>query len=97
MWPLHSWGSRTPSAGGGGRSYDLLPSRGPRRGRRCYVTTAFSVVPNDKRGDEIRSGCLTPAFSGARKMPELLCNPCILGNPRQGGMKWEVAAPLVPS
>ena len=35
---------------------------GPKRGRKCYVTPAFSGVPN--KGDKIRSGYLTPAFSG---------------------------------
>ena len=39
-----------------------LPSREPKRGRKCYVTPAFSGVPN--KGDKIRSGYLTPAFSG---------------------------------
>ena len=39
-----------------------LPSRGATSGRKCYVTPAFSGVP--KQGDKIRSGCLTPAFSG---------------------------------
>ena len=29
---------------------------GPKRGRKCYVTTAFLGVPNAKRGDKIRSG-----------------------------------------
>ena len=40
----------------------LLPSRGPKRGRNCYVTPAFSGIP--KIGDIIRSGYITPAFSG---------------------------------
>ena len=39
-----------------------LPSWGPKRGRKCYVTLAFSWVPN--KGDKIRSGYRTPAFSG---------------------------------
>ena len=33
-----------------------LPSRGPKRGRKCSVTPAFSRIPNAKRGGEIRSG-----------------------------------------
>ena len=55
-----------------------LPSRGPKRGRKCYITPAFSGIPNVKRGEQnqkwsptegnkIRSGYLTPAFSGAQK------------------------------
>ena len=53
-----------------------LPSRGPTRGRICYATPAFSMVPN--KGDKIRSGCLTLAFSGAHKRA-VLRHPCILG------------------
>ena len=37
---------------------------GPKRGQRCYITPAFSGVPNAKRGEKIRCGYLTPAFSG---------------------------------
>ena len=54
-----------------------MPSRGPKRGRKCFVTRAFSGVTN--KGDKIRSGCLNPAFSGAQKRAEVLRNPCILG------------------
>ena len=81
---LHSWRSPTPSAGG---KYEvatsLLPSRGPKRGRNCYVTLAFSEVPNTKRGEKLRTGCLTPAVSGAQKRAEVLRNPCILGDPQR--------------
>ena len=55
------------------------PSRGPKGRRNGYVTLAVSGVPNAKRGDKITSGYLSPAFSGAQKRAELLCNPCILG------------------
>ena len=49
---------------------------------------AFSAVPNCR--DKIRSGYLTPAFSGAQMRAELLCNPCINGGPHLGGhnLKW---------
>ena len=58
-----------------------LPSRGPKKGRKCYVTPAFSGIPNAKRGEQnqkwsstkgnkIRSGYLTPAFPGAQKRAE---------------------------
>ena len=60
-----------------------LPSRGPKGGQNCYVTPAFSGVLNTKRGEEIRSGCLTPAFSEAQRRAELLPNPCILGGPQR--------------
>ena len=44
------------------------------------------------KGDKIRSGCLTPAFSGAQKRAEVLRHPCILGDPLQRGTKSELAA-----
>ena len=60
------------------------PSQGSKRGQKCYVAPAFSGVPNAKRGEKSRSGCLSPAFSGAQKMAEVVCNLCILGGPRKG-------------
>ena len=39
-----------------------LPSRGPKRGRNCYITPAFSRVPNAKCWEKIRISSLTPAF-----------------------------------
>ena len=65
-------------------------SRGPKIKRNYYVTPAFSGVPNAKRGDKIRSGHLTRAFSGAKKRAELPSNPCILGSPQPGAQnqKW---------
>ena len=59
-----------------------LPSQGPTNGQDCYVTLAFSGVPNKR--DKIRIGYLTAAFSGAHKWAELLRNPCILGVPDKG-------------
>ena len=74
------------------------PSWGPKRGRICYVTPTFSGIPNTKhgqqnqkwsptKGNKIRSGCLTPAFSGAQKRAEMLHHPCILRSPRTGFKK----------
>ena len=37
------------------------------------------------KGDKIRIGCLTPAFSGAQKKSEMVRHPCILGGPQQRG------------
>ena len=77
-----------------------LPSRGSKRGRKCYVTPAFSGIRNAKhgeqnwkwsptKGNEIRSGCLT---SVAKKRAEMLRHPCIHGVPysKRGGrnQKW---------
>ena len=64
----------------------------------CYVTPAFSGIPNAKRGgqnqkwsptkgNKIRSGCLTIAFLGAQKRVEMLRHPCILGGPQTGVQK----------
>ena len=61
-----------------------LPSQGPKRGRSCYETFAFSEVPNAKRGEKIRSGCLTTAFSGARRGRKCYVTPAFLGLPRKG-------------
>ena len=66
MQTLHSRGSPTPSAGTKSEvATSHMPSRGPKRMHNSYVTPAFSGVPNAKRGDKIRSGHLTDAFSGA--------------------------------
>ena len=37
------------------------------------------------KGDKIRIGCLTPAFSGAQKWAEMLYYPVILGDPQTKG------------
>ena len=65
-----------------------LPSPGPTRGRKCYVTPAFPVVHT--QGDKFRRGCLTPAVSGGQKWTEVLRNPCVLRGPQTGGQnhKW---------
>ena len=71
-----------------------LFSPGPKRGRKWYLTPTFSRFPNAKRAEENQkcsptrggtntSGCLTPAFSGAQKGPELLRHTCILGGPHR--------------
>ena len=57
---------------------------------------AFSGIPNKweqnqkcspTKGNKIRSGCLTLAFSGAQKRAEMLCRPSILGDPQHRGKK----------
>ena len=37
------------------------------------------------KGDKIRSGYLTPTFSGAHKWAEMLRQTCILGDPQTKG------------
>ena len=51
--PMHSQGSPTPSAGTKSeKATSPLPSRGPKRGRNCYVTPAFSGVPNKREENQ---------------------------------------------
>ena len=49
------------------------------------------------KGNKIRSGCLTLAFSAAQKRAEMLRHPCILGDPQTKGTKSEVAPSHLPS
>ena len=60
-----------------------LACLGPKRGRNCYVSAAFSGIPNTKGGQKIRDGYLTRALSGAKKRAELLCDPYILRGPQR--------------
>ena len=46
-------------------------------------STKSEVVPT--KGNKIRSGCLTPTFLGPQKRAEMLCHPCLLGGPKEGG------------
>ena len=49
MSPLHSRGSPNKGGAKSELAASSLPSRGPRRGRKCYITPAFSRVPNTKQ------------------------------------------------
>ena len=62
--PLHSRGSPTKGTN----------QSGPKRGRKCYITPAFSAVTN--KGDKSKQ---------AQKRAEMLHHPCILGGPQQRG------------
>ena len=105
--PLHSRGSPTPSAGSKIRSgpqqtgptSDLaassLPSRRPKRARKCYLTPAFSGIPN--KGDQNQKWLPPPYLPRAQKRAEMLCHPCILGDPHQRRAKSQVAASPLPS
>ena len=66
----------------------LLPSCGPTSGRKSYVTSSFPEVP--EQGDKIKSGCLTPFFSGGHKWTEVKRYARILGGPQTRGqnLKW---------
>ena len=72
-----------------------LPSQGPKRGRKCYVTPAF--WGSSTNGCKISTGCLKPAFSGAQRRAKMRCHPCILGDPQQRGAKSVVVASPPPS
>ena len=47
----------------------ILPSKGPKRGLKCYITPAFSGVPNAKRGEQNQMW---------------LAHLCLLGGPKEG-------------
>ena len=55
-----------------------LLCRGPKRGRKCYVTPVLSGVPNAERRAEISSGCLTLIYSEAQKKAEMVRHPYIV-------------------
>ena len=67
------------------RKYVLVPILQPKLlGRVGIKTHIINLKPHrlegpQTKGDKIRIGCLTPAFSGAQKKAEMLCHPCILG------------------
>ena len=90
--PLHSQGIPKQRGTKSEEATSPLPSRGPKGGRKCYVTPAFSAIPNTKRGEQnrkwsptkgnkIRSDYLTLAFSRTQKRVEMPHNPCDLGGP----------------
>ena len=85
----------------GGRKSEVVAStkhsRGPKRRRDCYETPAFLGVPNARRGQNIRSGCFTRAFSGAQKRKEWRRELCIFKAPQHEGRKPEVASSPLPS
>ena len=86
--PLHSRGS--PNKGGEPEVVaSPLPCWGPKRERKCQITPSFSGIP--QQGNKIRSGCLTPAFSGAQRGAHVLSNPCVLGRTQTTGQseKWQ--------
>ena len=72
MSPLHSRGSPKPSAWKKSEvAASPVPSRTSTRGRNCYVTPAFSGIPNAKHGEQNQ---------------KWLPHPCLLGGPKEGGM-----------
>ena len=74
----------------------LLPSRGPKRGRKCYATPAFPGVPK-QRGikSELASSPL-PSW-GPKGGRNCYVTPAFSGVPKQRGTKSELAASPLPS
>ena len=75
-----------------------LPSGGPKRRRKSYVTPKFSGPPNAKygeqnqkwsptKGNQITSSFLTPAFSRPQKTAQMLRHPPISG--MRNAKHWE--------
>ena len=118
--PLHSRGSPTPSAGSKIRSgpqqrgtksevaASPLPSQGPKQGRKCYVTPAFSGIPNIGeqnqkwlphpcllRGPKEGGNATSPLHS--RGSPTPSAGSKIRSGPQQRGTKSEVADSPLPS
>ena len=58
--------------------------RGPELGG--LATQPLPPWGSPERGDKIRSGYITPAFSGGRNWAEWLHNPCLLWGPQKWGL-----------
>ena len=72
-----------------------LPSRGPKRGRKCYVTPAFSGIPNT--GGQNLKWVPHPCLLGGPKDGEMRRHPCIPGDPQHRGTQSKVVASPLPS
>ena len=66
-----------------------LPSRGPKRGQKCFVTPAFSGTPTPSSGSKIRSG---PQQRGTKL--EVAASPLPSRGPKRGG-KCYVTPPFL--
>ena len=77
---VHSWETQRQGRRENGR---WLPHPcllgGPKEGGNAMSPLHSRVFPNAKRAEKIRSGYLTPAFSGAKKRAEVLRHPYIIG------------------
>ena len=94
--------SGIPNAKRGEQNQKWLPNPyllgGPKEGgnARSPLHSRGSAMPST--GEKIRSGYLTPAFSGPPKKGEMLCHRYILGDPQCQAQrtKSEVATPPLP-
>ena len=68
-----------------------LPSRGPKRGWKCYVTPAFSGIPK-QRGTKSKLAASPLPSRGPKRGQKCSVTPTFLGVPKQRGTKLELAA-----
>ena len=61
-----------------------LPSRGPKRGRKCYVTPAFSGIPK-QRGTKSELAASPLPFRGPKRGQKCCVTPAFSGVPYKGG------------
>ena len=66
-----------------------LPSQGLKRGRKCYITPAFSWIPNIR--EQNLKWLPHPCLLRAQKRAEMLCHPCIPRDPQHTGTKYETS------
>ena len=93
MSPLRSRGSPTPSVTSKIRSGSQqretnsevgappLPSRGAKKGRKCYATPALSGIPNAKRAEQNQKWSPTKKKKDWKWLPQL----CLLRSRKEGG------------
>ena len=81
-----------------------LPSSGPKRGQKCYITSAFAEAHKSAemlnhpcilgdpqtKGNKTRFGRRILAFLGDQKNAEMLHHPCILGISHTKGDKMTI-------
>ena len=82
-----------------GKSYkptSHLPSRGPKRGRKCYATPALSRIPK-QTGTKSELATSHLPSRGPKRGQKCNITPAFLGVPKQRGAKSELAASHLPS
>ena len=63
-----------------------LPSRGSKRGRKCYITLAFSGIPK-QRGTKSELASSPLPSRGPKRGQKCYITPAFLGIPKQMGTK----------
>ena len=77
-------GVHIPNRGGQNQKwlYHPLLLGGPKEGTHATSPSHFRGSPMPRAWHKIRSGCLTPAFSGGQTREEMIRYLCILGGPQ---------------